>query len=131
MLTWGPRLKDKNKDNDRTVKNGTVHSWMKRAGDTDMLEREKVGQIASRRNANFPVLSVLMFIGPGAVLAECCSLAPHQSDSPSAEEEIHSHRDITDRAFRSSNCAGAEGRLFFKDNNFMTVLRHSNLVVPN
>lgn len=31
----------------------------------------------------------------------------------------------------SSNWAGAEGRSFFKDNNIMTLLRHSNLAVPN
>lgn len=68
------------------------------------------------------------------MLADFCSLALHQFHSSSAEELIHSHREYHRHkalGHGSSNWAGAESHWFFKDNNVMTLLRHSNLALPD
>lgn len=66
---------------DTVVKRGQTHTGEERGQEN-----------CQQRNANFPVLSSLTFMGPGAVLADSCFLTLPLSHSHSAVEEIHSPR---------------------------------------
>lgn len=82
-----------------------------------------------QRNANFPVLSSLIFTGPGAVLADSCHLAPVRS--PTATEYA-AWGNTTEAqlcaALGHGSCdwAGAEGRWWFEDGDITAVGTHSS-----
>ena len=117
-------------------KSKTLHSWIARR---EMVEIEtywggkSLGKLPAQECKLSCSLSVSSYLWAlGLRSADCCSLDLHQSQGPSAEEEIHSRRDYhRPGAFCCSSRAHSEGRSRFKDNNGMTALRHSDLAVTN
>ena len=102
-----------------------------------ILERKEVGQIASggMQTFLFSLPSYLWALGLCLLtpaLWPCTGpTAPQRRTKYTATGNITGMELLGDLGRGSSNWAGAEGRSFLKDNNIMTLLRHSNLALPN